>query len=158
MQYIQTGRKRNDAKRCVQIIVDDADHEWLSRFHWQASEQLCVATRAKGERKGILIHRMILNAPAHLEVDHINGNRLDNRRENLRLVTSSQNKMNRGPRKDCKSGIKGVSWHKQNSKWVARIKIDGKYKHLGQFETKEEAGVVYNKYAILSFKEYAWLN
>lgn len=105
------------------------------------------------------MHRLILNAPENMEVDHINGNRLDNRRENLRLCNSSQNKCNRGPRKDNKSGYKGVSWHGQRQKWTVRIKTPyGKYLSLGLYDDKKEAAMAYNKASVEYHGEFAFIN
>lgn len=92
------------------------------------------------------------------EIDHIDGNRLNNQKSNLRYATSSQNKANRGPRKDNKSGYKGVSWHKQRKKWTARIKNGSKYEHLGLFQNKIDAAKTYNIKAIEYYGSYAWLN
>ena len=99
-----------------------------------------------------------MKAPANLEVDHIDGNHLNNQKSNLRLATSSQNKMNRGPRKDNKSGYKGVSWHKQRNQWTARIMANGKYQHLGLFGNILDAVKTYNEAAIKYFGEFAWIN
>jgi len=66
--------------------------------------------------------------------------------------------MNRGARKDCKSGYKGVYWNSKNKNWNARIKTPTSYKHLGVFKSKEDAAKVYNDAAKLYFGEYAWLN
>lgn len=157
MKYIQTGQTRSDAKRKLLVMVDDDDYEKLEKFNWQADKYNSVSSHSTDKGR-ILVHRYITDCPLNLEVDHIDGNRLNNQKSNLRIVNSSQNKMNRGSRKDCKSGFKGVSWHNKNSKWVSRIMINGKYKHLGQFETKEQAAETYNMYAKESFKEFAWLN
>ncbi len=157
MKYLETGRTRSDAKRKWQVMVDDEDYEWLRQYEWQVDRHNSVKTHAPG-MKGKLIHRLILNAPEHLEVDHIDGNRLNNQRSNLRLATSSQNKMNRGPRKDNTSGYKGVSWHSQRLKWTARVKAGQKYIHLGLFDSKEAAALAYNSAARQLHGEYAWLN
>lgn len=157
MKYLETGRTRSDAKRKWQVMVDDEDYEWLRQYEWQVDRHNSVKTHAPG-MKGKLIHRLILNAPEHLEVDHIDGNRLNNQRSNLRLATSSQNKMNRGPRKDNTSGYKGVSWHSQRLKWTARVKTGQKYIHLGLFDSKEAAALAYNSAARQLHGEYAWLN
>lgn len=78
-------------------------------------------------------------------IDHINGIRDDNRFCNLREATNSENQMNRGIPKNNTSGFKGVCWHKQNCKWVAQIKINGKLTHLGCFEKVEDAHQAYCK-------------
>lgn len=86
--------------------------------------------------KTILLHRYIMNAPAGVTVDHINGNKLDNRKMNLRLCSQSENNMNRGVFSNNKSGIKGVSWNKSKKKWVAQIQVNGKRIYLGAFDDK----------------------
>lgn len=157
MKHIKTGQTRSDAKRKWLVMVDDDDYEVLSKFNWQVDKYGTVYSH-KTDKGRILIHRYITNCPKDLEVDHIDGNRLNNQKSNLRLVSSSQNKMNRGARKDCKSGYKGVSWNTKNNNWNARIKTPTTYKHLGVFTTKEEAAEAYNKAAKFYFGEYAWLN
>jgi hypothetical protein len=72
-------------------------------------------------------------------LDHINGDRADNRLSNLRVVTKRENNMNRAKRTDNKSGFTGVRWHKQRGKWNARIKLDGKEISLGMYESFGEA-------------------
>lgn len=159
MKTIVTGQYRSDAKRHWNVLVDDADYELLKQFNWCVDKQGSVSGLvSKTPRKRMLLHRYILQAPEHLEVDHIDGDRLNNQRSNLRLATSSQNKANRGPRKDCKSGYKGVSLHKKLRKWTARVKTPATYKHIGVFNTKEDAARAYNKAAIEVFGPFAWLN
>jgi hypothetical protein len=77
------------------------------------------------------------------ELDHINGIKNDNRLCNLREVTRSQNMQNCGKYLNNTSGFKGVSWNKQSNKWKAQICISGKHKHLGSFDTPEEASIAY---------------
>jgi hypothetical protein len=78
------------------------------------------------------------------QIDHINGDKLDNRIANLRVATASQNKQNmRKARSDSRSGLIGASWHTKSNKWRAAIQIDGKKKHLGYFDTPEEAHQVF---------------
>lgn len=77
-------------------------------------------------------------------IDHINGNRSDNRIANLRDVSQVVNMQNvYEPKSNNKSGYRGVSWHAQRGKYTARIKVDGKYKHLGLFDTPEKAAAAY---------------
>lgn len=138
-------------------MVSDCDYGGLSEHNWQAMKDGNIYTRIDG--RVALMHRLILNAPESLEVDHINGNRHDNRRENIRLCNSSQNKCNRGPRKDNKSGFKGVSWHKQNDNWTVRIKVPmGKYLSLGSFDDKVLAAEAYNQAARELHGEFAFIN
>lgn len=77
--------------------------------------------------------------PENMEIDHINGNPLDNRIENLRLASRSQNAFNTSLRKDNKSGVKGVNWNKANNNWRARITVNKKEIEIGSYETIEEA-------------------
>jgi hypothetical protein len=100
--------------------------------------------RKDGKRYHVLMHRFIagLTEPGcKIHVDHINGNRLDNRRENLRVVTPSQNHQNR-PAITKRGTYRGVTWSKKHGKWVARATINYKTKHLGVFEDQEEAARV----------------
>jgi len=100
-------------------------------------------------------HRLIWQnshglAPEHLDIDHINGCKSDNRIENLRLVTRSQNNQNvRLARVDNQtSGVKGVSLHKQSGKWRARIKVNRRHIHIGNFDTIEQAADAYSHAAL----------
>jgi len=148
MKYLEIGRKRSDAKRHPRVMVDDEDFDLLNQYNWSVNQQNTVFSwlgTMKDKKKPVLLHRLIMNAPNDMEIDHIDRNRLNNQKSNLRLANSSQNKCNRGPRKDNKSGYKGVSWHKTNQKWTARIMVDSKYKHLGLFKDIKDAVIAYNK-------------
>lgn len=111
-----------------------------------------------GKIKQIAMHRLILNARTGQMCDHINGDRLDNRRSNLRLVTYAENAMNRG-----KSGInrhskfKGICFDKYSG-WKATIRPNGKYIHLGYYQDEKQAAKVYDKAAKKYFGKYARLN
>jgi len=105
--------------------------------------------------KKYLVHRMIFlyhhgYLTSGMELDHIDGNPRNNRIENLREVTKSQNIQNSKIRSDNKSGVKGVSWDKSHSKWKAEMRMKGKMKHLGRYTTLEEAEAV----AIAARNEY----
>lgn len=126
-------------------IVDQEDYEILSQYRWQMNDSgyavrdQCVPVR----KKSIRMHRQILNTPDGMETDHINMNRLDNRRGNLRTVSKKQNGYNRVKRKGASNKYKGVYFHKQNGKFTSRIKADGKDHYLGCFETAEDARTAY---------------
>ena len=138
-------------------IVDDEDYELLSRFKWhfhRVKGREYGYARTSGKNK-ILMHRLLLDA---VQVDHANGNRLDNRRENLRSATQSQNGTNRGCRADNTSGYKGVSFNKATQKWHAYIKHSQKRYHLGFYATPEEAAQAYNIAASRLFGEFAAFN
>ena len=90
-----------------------------------------------------------------LQIDHINQIKTDNRIENLRLATHSQNQSNRPKQKDNKSGFKGVSWKRQHKKWVAQINHNNKKIHIGYFDTPELAHAAYIAATIKLQGEYA---
>lgn len=156
MQIIRTGQTRSDAKRHLDVMIDDRDLFLVSQYNWQADKDNVI--KAHGKDGHVLLSRLIMSAPKDMEVDHIDGNRLNNQRSNLRLATSAQNKCNRGPRKDCKSGYKGVSWHSQNHVWTARIKAGTKYLHLGCFKDILDAVRAYNEAALKYHGEFAYVN
>lgn len=91
-------------------------------------------------------------------VDHINGDKSDNRISNLREATASENLCNRGRQRNNTSGHKGVSWHRQNRKWKATISVSGRNRYLGSFDTKEEAAQAYNRAALHFHGKFAMLD
>ena len=92
------------------------------------------------------------------EIDHIDGDKLNNRISNLRLANRHQNNTNVLKRKDNTSGFKGVTWRPKRNKWAARISINGKRKNLGHYETKEEAAEAYIKYSLAHHGEFSPFN
>ena len=140
-------------------FVDDEDYAYLSQWEWSASQNgqtfYAERWRGHGERK---MHNVIMSPPWQLEVDHENGNGLDNQRHNLRMATRSQNMHNQGVRNDNTSGYKGVTWHKQHQKWMGRIRVDGRRLHLGLFDDVEEAARAYDSAAREHHGEFARLN
>ena len=101
------------------------------------------------------MHRVLMNAPNDMEVDHINGNPSDNRLSNLRLVTRRQNCLNHRRSKRNSSGRTGVSWANKGKKWIATIQIGLTTIPLGRFEKKEDAIVARDKAEKEYFGEYA---
>lgn len=144
-------------------IVDDEDYELVMRHKWYYAEYRPGYGYAKTNNKGrspalLRMHRVILGLNGNEKVDHINGNSLDNRRKNLRLVTQSQNMMNTGIRSTNKSGYKGVCFANREKKWLATIWKDNKQIYLGFFDEKEDAAKAYNNAARELHGEYAVLN
>jgi len=130
-------------------IVDDDMFEELSKHKWYCSEGYAVRKSSRHLGHGmILMHRVICDTPAGKETDHINGNKLDNRRENLRVCTSSENKRNIKKHAHNTSGFKGIYRDRRNQKWRARIRIDGKEKYLGLFNDLLTAARAYDAAAI----------
>lgn len=142
-------------------IVDDDDVELLSRFSWQLNADGYAVANVGVGRAHVTIermHRMIMQAPSGMDVDHITGNRLDNRKCNLRLATRSQNLQNSRKRTGCSSIFKGVHWMKDNLKWRAKIKVNGKTLSLGCYSDEKQAAKAYNEAAKLYFGDFAMLN
>lgn len=123
-------------------IIDDEDYEIYSQWEWSLISKRYAGRWDKLTKTNVYLHRLINNTSDGFDTDHINRDKLDNRRSNLRSVTRSQN-MSNCVQKNNTSGYRGVSWHKQRRKWAARAKIDGIYKSLGLFETPLEASKVY---------------
>lgn len=117
-------------------LVDDDDYEWLNQWKWQFAINYARRTDYTNGKKNVFMHRIILDAPNDYRVDHINGDKLDNRRENLRLATFLENAQNSKIRKDNKSGYKGVHWHKASGKWAAKIRVNNRSIHFLPPKTK----------------------
>lgn len=100
-----------------------------------------------GGQRTFQLHRWIMNTPKHLHVDHINHDTLNNRRENLREVTVAQNAQNRvGPMRNNKSSkVLGVTWHKRDRYWQAKIVLNKKPMYLGSFKNKLDAELAVKK-------------
>jgi len=149
--------------RGKEAIVDDEDYDELNKYKWctDCTNGIWYAVRAKGKyprRKQIKMHREIMNAPSDKCVDHINHDGLDNRRNNLRVCTHSENLRNCRMHKNNKSGLIGVSWDKINKKWVAHISKNNKEIHIGNFDNKEDAGIAVDKKAKELFGEIVTIN
>ncbi len=138
-------------------LVDDEDFERINKYKWHVTNGYAVR-KLTATSPTIRMHRVVVDCPENMEVDHINRNRLDNRRENLRICTHSQNGMNKDVVASNKSGFKGVSWHTRSKKWVAQIQLNKTRKHLGYYETPEAAAFAYDEAAIKNYGEFAVLN
>lgn len=114
---------------------------WLANFKWYKSNSGYAVTRIDGRL--IMMHRLILGEPKDGVIDHKNRDRIDNRRENLHIVTPQENSLNTGLRNTNTSGYKGVSWSRAANKWGARITRNGESKHLGLFSNIEDAAEAY---------------
>lgn len=131
-----------------EAVIDVADVPLVEGWNWyaQVRPHTIYAKRIDGagqSRFTVHLHRVVMESPDELEVDHRDGNGLNNRRGNLRLATRSQNNQNRNTGVNNTSGYKGVTWHKAKGKWNARIKINGKRRNLGYFSNPESAAAAY---------------
>jgi|SRR6185369_3300233 len=136
-------------------LVDDEDFDWINEWKWSFDGRYAVRTE-KGKR--VYLHRLLMKNPVGMDIDHINGDKLDNRKENLRIANSQQNSANMI--KHGKYKYKGIylSDGKRNKKWAAQIIIKRKNIHLGRFFTQKEAGRAYNIAAKKYFGDFARLN
>lgn len=142
-------------------LVDDQDYEFVSGYNWY--EQKCGHSKdnsyayARVPMTGarVAMHRMILEAQKGQQIDHINGDGLDNRRANLRFATQSQNLASA---RNHKNKYRGVHWNKNLGKWQANIQVNKKLHYLGVFTDDKEAARAYNEAAKEHFGEFAWQN
>ena len=171
------------------LIIDEEDwpiiseHRWWVKFtHYDGKNNVYAKAhiahpeggrvprrdrpgQTRKRRKTITLHRLLMNPPEDMQVDHINGNGLDNRRENLRICTNAQNNANKPPQKNSKSGLKGVRRSSKN-RWCARIGTGFLKKDtdkptervIGYFSSKEEAARAYDRAAIRRYGEFAYTN
>ena len=140
-------------------IVDQQDYEALAKHRWglggPANNPYAVRTQAG---RTILMHREIIEIPTGMVCNHINHNRLDNRRCNLRAVTYPQNGWNALPRNDGTSRYKGVCWNSTTRRWHAGICHLGRVIYIGSYKFEEDAAIAYDDMAMRLFGEFAALN
>lgn len=149
-------------------IVDDEDFEELSKYNWHyAKGSYGREGYAKrdiylgGGRKNMKLQHVwmhhLMDVPKGMSVDHINGDRLDNRRSNLRMCTNTQNQQNRKVQKSL-SGFKGVSFKPKKKAWEARITVNGKTLYAGRSKDKVTTAIMYDEAAKKYFGVFARLN
>lgn len=146
-------------------LVDDEDYELVSQYRWQALRgrrtfyAQAKTPRRDGRQTSMSMHRLILGLMGGtLHADHINGDGLDNRRNNLRPATRTQNARNRRLDYNSVSGFKGVTAGRSGRGWQARIRVGNTLLHLGTFDTPQQAARTYDSKARDLFGEFAWLN
>ncbi len=147
-----------------ETLVDDSDYEHLSQWNWQQNQGYAIRNQyvscinGKRKNKTIYMHRAVNKTPDGMETDHINNDKLDNRKTNLRASNRSNNAVNKPKQSNNTSGYKGVGWHKVAGKWRATIKVNNRAKHLGHFATPEDAATAYNFAALEYFGKFATFN
>lgn len=140
------------------ILVDDCDFDALSSRSWYYSVRGYATASIQGKHKSL--HRFLLNPPNGVHIDHINGNRLDNRRSNLRTCNNAENCRN-SVKKPGSNKFKGVYFEKNSkrkNKYQASIVVDYKKIHLGRWPTEAEAAKAYNFWAAHYHGEFARFN
>lgn len=124
-----------------ETLVDANQVENLGKHNWVWCHRKMPIGYAELPRNQGFMHRIVMRAPKGMMVDHLNGNSLDNRKQNLRICTNRENQQNRTNHRSGR--LVGASFHKETGKWRARIKIDGNQKHIGLFKTEIEAHEAY---------------
>ena len=130
------------------FAIDDKYQYLIDENSWHITKGYAKRNAYKsGAWVCFRIHRQVLEAEGYdlngLDVDHVNGNKLDNRVKNLRVATKSQNQYNRGKPKSNTSGFKGVSWYAPGNSWRAKITVNKKYINLGSYKCPIEASEAY---------------
>lgn len=141
-------------------FVDDDLLDKVAHIRWFSEiREHIIYARASVGGKNIYMHHLILSPKIGYEIDHKNGNGLDNRIENLRYATHTQNCQNSRKNKTHPSSkFKGVCWDKSRGKWIAQIQTNGIPRNLGRYDFEVLAAEVYDREAIRSFGEFAFLN
>jgi hypothetical protein len=140
-----------------EVLIDNEDWKEVKKHKWSINNP---SKRAKYVRssKHILLHRYIMNASKDKEVDHINGNPLDNRKQNLRICNKNENSKNRKVNINSSSGYRGVYWDMESNKWAVAISFNKKRIKIGRFKRKTDAALIYNEVALKYHGEFARLN
>lgn len=152
MKYINLNHNK-------QTFVDDEDYEYLNQWKWSYHKD-GYAIRTEYNKNGqvhIAMHRLIMKAPRNKQVDHKNGNRLDNRKENLRICNQTQNQHNRNINRNNVTGYMGVS-KKQGYPYLATIRHKSKTLFIGYFKEVRHAAMAYDIWAKELRGEFAKLN
>lgn len=137
-------------------LVDEEDYDELRTLTWHHGDEGYVVHTVgiEGKTRMLLMHRVVLRAPPEILVDHWDGNRLDNRKLNLRSASHRQNAQNR----TTIAGRRYKGTYASDGRWKARIKFEGKMVYLGAYESEEIAATAYDLAARRLFGDFARLN
>ena len=145
--YVSTGE---------QFLFDLDDYDKIKDFCWHIDKHGYVVTNRTNNYHHIKLHRLIMDASRNMHVDHRRGNKLDNRKSELRICTASENNRNKGTNKNNISGYKGVYWDNKHQEWRAQITVNYKTIALGRFTDKNDAIVARLKAEEKYFGEYRY--
>jgi hypothetical protein len=157
MKVIEFTNKKG---KIFEVLIDDEDYEILLQNGWYCTKagNTYYLRNDSFFIKRTYFHRLILNCPKNKVIDHINGNGLDNRKENLRICDKQQNHFNSQKGSGYTSKYLGVSWDKAKNLWRASIMVNRKTLYLGRFKSEELAASAYNEASKKYFKEFGKLN
>ena len=158
--------RNNKKEKIGECLIDKKDYEKIKQFKINATNlgktrnyRAVFYNGRDNDKRTIQVSRFLIGVNVKgTQVDHINGNPLDNRRANLRICTNTTNNWNKEKTKANTSGYKGVNWAKAAHKWEACIKANGIKHYLGLFTDKKEAAQKYNEAALKYHGKYAKLN
>lgn len=142
------------------VLVDDEDYERVNQYKWHSAKRNCTTyadcqiRNENGKLVSILMHRLIMGTPKGMQTDHINGNGLDNRKQNLRIASPAENSKNR----QVRGKMKGFSFKKTTDSFFAYINVNSKRINLGYFTSEIAAACAYDYAAKKYHKEFACLN
>lgn len=150
--YAEIVLYNGECEEVARTLIDLDDLDKVKDYKWRLhNKQKYVITDMDSLT---LLHRFIMNPPDDMQIDHINGNPLDNRKSNLRICTQQQNLLNKGIKSNNTTGITGVYWDKSRKKWLASIGLNGRSHHLGRFDNLEDAIKVRKQAEIEYFGKY----
>lgn len=149
---------KNSYTNDIYFTIDKEDYDLISQYDWRVKDNGCGNFYVVDKRNTYL-HRLIMQVfDKNIHIDHINGNGLDNRKQNLRKCTNAENRRNSKINKRNTSGFKGVRTRSNIHKFQAYIYHAKKFHHLGYYDTAEIAAKIYDKAALKYFGEFARLN
>lgn len=134
------------------VKISPEDETNVKKYKWRLSTFGYAVSSSRINNKHVMMHRLILQVQKGIFVDHINGDKLDNRRSNLRVANNKQNIQNQKPKQGY---VKGARFHKSSGRWWAFIRINKKLIQIGAYATEEEAARAYDSAALYYFKEFA---
>lgn len=143
----------------IYSLVDDEDYDFIMQRKWYFRNGYAARgeyVEEKRNNRTVFMHREVMKSIT--SIDHIDGDKLNNQKSNLRVANKSQNAANMVKKQKCTSRFKGVVWHKKAKKWMSRIVVNYKGIYLGIYNSEIEAAEAYNDAALKHFGEFARLN